>query len=473
MIASMRARFIDRRDAGRRLAAELTELADERPVIIALPRGGVPVGLEVARALGAPLEILAVRKLGAPGNPELGVGAVAEDGTGVLDPRSAGMFGMTRAMLDETLARESRELRRRVERYRDNLPAISVAGRSVIVVDDGLATGLTDLAAVRALRKRGAASIVVAAPVGSREAMSTLAEEADRVVCVTVPERLLGVGMWYSDFTPVSDAEVLALLAEAAGEAAASTPAASAPIPGASAAGAVKGQAAVEELAFDLDGIRLAGTLGTPEAPKGLVLFAHGSGSSRMSPRNRAVAQALQGAGLATLLFDLLSGREAERRELVFDIALLAGRLKALTRWAASQPSLRSLPIGYFGASTGAAAALRAAAELGGVVAAVVSRGGRPDLAGDHLSSVVSPTILIVGARDTDVLEVNRSAAELLRCPHELAVVSGASHLFEEPGALERVSELAIEWLERYLPRKPNGASAGARREAWRDGGSN
>jgi putative phosphoribosyl transferase len=454
----MRARFIDRRDAGRQLAAELTELADERPVIIALPRGGVPVGLEVARALGAPLEILAVRKLGAPGNPELGVGAVAEDGTGVLDPRSAGMLGMTQAMLDETLARESRELRRRVDRYRDGLPVISVAGRSVIVVDDGLATGLTDLAAVRALRKRGAASIVVAAPVGSTEAVSTLAEEADRVVCVTVPERLLGVGMWYRDFTPVSDAEVLALLAEAADEAAASTP-----MPGASAARAVKGQAAGEDLAFDLDGVRLAGTLGMPEAPKGLVLFAHGSGSSRMSPRNRAVAQALQGAGFATLLFDLLDEREAPRRELVFDIALLAGRLEALTRWAVSQPRLQPLPIGYFGASTGAAAALRAAAELGGAVAAVVSRGGRPDLAGDRLRSVVSPTILIVGARDTDVLELNRHAAELLRCPHEIAVVDGASHLFEEPGTLEQVSDLAIGWLKRYLIRKPNGAFAGAR----------
>ena len=453
----MRAQFTDRRDAGRRLAAELIPLADERPVIIALPRGGVPVGIEVARALGAPLEILAVRKLGAPGNPELGVGAVAEDGTGVLDPRSAGMLGMTQAMLDDTLARESRELRRRVERYRDGRPVIPVAGRTVIVVDDGLATGLTDLAAVRAVRKRGAVKIVVAAPVGSREAVSTLAEEADRVICVTVPERLLGVGMWYRDFAPVSDEQVLALLAEAADE--------SSPAPTASpdAVTAVKGETISEELSFDLDDVRLGGTLGLPDSPCGLVLFAHGSGSSRMSPRNRAVAKALHGAGFATLLFDLLDEREAQRRELVFDIPLLAGRLEALTRWAVSQPRLQSLPIGYFGASTGAAAALEAAAELGDTVAAVVSRGGRPDLAGDRLRRVVSPTLLIVGARDTDVLELNRRAAELLRCPHELMVVDGATHLFEEPGTLERVSELAIDWLKRYLIGKPNGALAGAR----------
>jgi predicted phosphoribosyltransferase len=207
--------FVDRADAGRRLASQLGSLAGEQPVIVALPRGGVPVAFEVARALGAPLDILAVRKLGAPGNPELGVGAVAEDGTGVLDPRSAGRLGMTQATLDETLALESQELRRRVERYRDGRSPTPVGGRTVIVVDDGLATGLTDLAAVRALRKRGARQIVVAVPVGSSEAVSLLAEEADRVVCLEVPSPLFGVGMWYDDFTEVSDEEVVALLAEA------------------------------------------------------------------------------------------------------------------------------------------------------------------------------------------------------------------------------------------------------------------
>jgi putative phosphoribosyl transferase len=212
--------FLDRRDAGGRLAARLTDLCEEdfaaeRPVIVALPRGGVPIAREVARALDAPLDILAVRKLGAPGNPELAVGAVTEDGTGVLDPRSAGMLGMTGAALDETLALESAELRRRVERYRDGRPAIAVRGRTTIVVDDGLATGLTDLAAVRALRKRGARRIIVAVPIGSAESVSMLEKEADRVVCLTIPKRLLGVGMWYRDFAPVSDEQVVALLREA------------------------------------------------------------------------------------------------------------------------------------------------------------------------------------------------------------------------------------------------------------------
>ena len=159
--------FVDRRDAGRRLGALLADLAAERPVVIALPRGGVPVALEVARALRAPLDILAVRKIGAPGNPELGVGAIAEDGNAVLDQDLAARVGMTQRLLDETVATESAELRRRVEAYRDGRAAIDVRGRTVIVIDDGLATGLTDLAAVRALRGRGAARIVVAVPIGS------------------------------------------------------------------------------------------------------------------------------------------------------------------------------------------------------------------------------------------------------------------------------------------------------------------
>ena len=209
--------FADRRDAGRRLAAELLPLAKERPVVVALPRGGVPVAVEVARALDAPLDILAVRKLGAPGNRELGVGAVAEGGSAVLDSSSAEQLGLTSSVLDATLEREIQELRRRVDRYRGERPPIAVRGRTVIVVDDGLATGLSELAAIRALRKRDARRIVVAVPVGSRESIEMLGEEADQVLCLMIPDRLYGVGLWYEDFAPVSDEEVLALLEEAGG----------------------------------------------------------------------------------------------------------------------------------------------------------------------------------------------------------------------------------------------------------------
>jgi len=206
--------FQDRCHAGRELAAKLLGLAAEQPIVLALPRGGVPVAVEVARALDAPLDVLTVRKLGAPQNPELAIGAVAEDGTAVLNTALVSRVGITQAQFDRIVEREIRELRRRMERFRDGWEPLDVRGRTVIVVDDGLATGLSDLAAVRALRRRGAARIVVAVPVGSPEAIAMLGEECDEVVCHTIPPELLGVGYWYEDFHPVSDEEVLALLAE-------------------------------------------------------------------------------------------------------------------------------------------------------------------------------------------------------------------------------------------------------------------
>jgi putative phosphoribosyl transferase len=186
-----------------------------------------------------------------------------------------------------------------------------------------------------------------------------------------------------------------------------------------------------------------------PESTTGLVVFAHGSGSSRRSPRNREVAAALQQRGLATLLLDLLTAEEERERANVFDIELLAGRLVAATDWAARQSDLGQLPVGYFGASTGAAAALWAAAELGARIGAVVSRGGRPDLAGTRLETVTAPTLLLVGERDEAVLELNREALTQIGAPSELVVVPGATHLFEEPGALEKVSALAADWFSR------------------------
>jgi putative phosphoribosyl transferase len=196
---------------------------------------------------------------------------------------------------------------------------------------------------------------------------------------------------------------------------------------------------------------RLAGHLSTPGGGAGMVVFAHGSGSGRRSPRNRFVADVLATAGLGTLLFDLLTAEEEQDRANVFDIGLLAGRLGAVTRWMHEQPGLAGAPVGYFGASTGAAAALWAAAEPGGEVAAVVSRGGRPDLAMPRLAEVRAPTLLIVGALDDAVLGLNREAQRRLRCENHLAVVPGASHLFEEPGTLERAAGLARDWFTRYL----------------------
>jgi putative phosphoribosyl transferase len=199
------------------------------------------------------------------------------------------------------------------------------------------------------------------------------------------------------------------------------------------------------------DGKRLEGSLMLPRQPRGLVIFVHGSGSSRHSPRNVAVASYLAGMGFATLLFDLLTEREAGDRRNVFDIERLTGRLVEATDWARHNPDLSALPLGYFGASTGAAAALCAAAQLPGEVRAVVSRGGRPDLANNALPHVSAPTLLIVGGNDWNVLEFNDEAASLLGGPQELAVVQGAGHLFEEPGALDQVAELAAGWFLRHL----------------------
>jgi dienelactone hydrolase len=199
----------------------------------------------------------------------------------------------------------------------------------------------------------------------------------------------------------------------------------------------------------------LDGDLVVPDGATGIVLFAHGSGSSRHSPRNRMVATRMQAAGYATLLMDLLTPEEERiddrSRELRFDIPLLAARLTGTIRWFSDHSETRSLPVALFGASTGAAAALQAAAEVPELVQLVISRGGRPDLAGDALERVLAPTLLIVGSRDLEVLALNRAAAARLAGPAEIAVVPGATHLFEEPGALDRVVELALEALRRNL----------------------
>jgi putative phosphoribosyl transferase len=233
------------------------------------------------------------------------------------------------------------------------------------------------------------------------------------------------VGEWYDDFGEVSDAEVAALLAGA--------------------------EAGVEQsLVIAADGVELEGDLALPNAARGIVVFAHGSGSSRLSSRNRAVARRLNAGGLGTLLFDLLTAEEGRDRRLVFDIELLAARLAAATIRIRTGPETRTLPVGYFGASTGAAAALWAAAD-DPAVRAVVSRGGRPDLAGPKLDAVCAPTLLIVGGADETVLELNRRAQAALRGPAEVVVIPGATHLFEEPGALEAVADHAAGWFGRHL----------------------
>ncbi len=407
--------------------------------MLGLARGGVPVAAEVARALGAPLDVLVVRKIGAPGNPEYGIGAIAEGGVQVFDRLAVRRTLASHGELEASVRHAHRQLDERVERYRGGRPPLDVAGRTVIIVDDGLATGGTARSALRAVRARGARRLVLAVPVGAPESVAALQAEADHVVCVLQPRDLRAVGEWYESFRPTDDGEVLALLAAGAPEAAPSDD-----DPPAATSGVMVPVG---------PGLALTGDLTVPAGAEttGTVVFAHGSGSSRHSPRNRWVARVLADRGLATLLLDLLTPDEELERQNVFDVGLPAGRLVAATRWAEGHPALGGLPLGYFGASTGAGAALWAAAELGERVGAVVSRGGRPDLAGHRLADVRAPTLLIVGGRDPVVLERNREARRELGGPSELAVVPGATHLFEEPGALDAVAQVAGDWLLSHL----------------------
>ncbi|HSO38660.1 MAG TPA: phosphoribosyltransferase family protein [Labilithrix sp.] len=444
---SPRKLFRDRADAGRQLALHLLSHGDAAPIVLGLPRGGVPVAYEVARELGAPLDVCVVRKIGAPTRPELGIGAVSEDGAVHVDREIMGHVAVSEAELAALIAAQRAEVEERVRKLRRGAPPLDVRGRTVILVDDGIATGGTARAALQSLRARGAGRVVLAAPVAAWETLDELDAVADEIVCPHPEEALFSVGRWYEDFSPTTDDEVVAILdhARAARE--------RHELP--------RHRSERVRLPVDRD-VRipvgdqeLAGRLTIPAEARGLVLFAHGSGSGRHSPRNQYVAAALQRAGLATLLLDLLTEEEerveARTAHLRFDIALLASRLVTATDWVCKQVDTKPLAIGYFGASTGAAAALVAAAARSEVVHAVVSRGGRPDLAEPSLGDVHAPTLLLVGGADPEVLQLNREALYFLGCVKLIEVVPDATHLFEEPGALEQVSRSAARWFVHHL----------------------
>lgn len=429
-------RFTNRTEAGQQLAARLAAMSLDQPAVYALPRGGVPVAVEIARALKAPLDLVMVRKIGAPFNAEVAVGAVVEGTVPqmILNESIRRASGADDAYIERTRTRELAEMARRRALYLGQRPRIDPAGRTAILVDDGLATGATMKSALAAMRRQGAARIVVAVPVAPEETLAEIAALADEVVCLHPARDFIGVGGFFDDFHQLTDEETIGLLHQGWSAEALATRSVSVPPHG------------------------LAGDLTVPAEPRGILLFAHGSGSSRLSPRNRAVAASLNGQGFATLLMDLLTPEEARDRRRVFDIPLLAQRLAEAALWIASEPDIAELPLGIFGASTGAGAALLAAAEMRDRVAAVVSRGGRPDLAGPRLAQVKAATLLIVGGDDGPVIALNRQALAALTCEKRLRIIPGAGHLFEEPGTLEEVTALAGAWFQHYLQtaaRKP------------------
>lgn len=434
--------FADRVDAGKRLARRLQHLRDEPIVVLGLPRGGVPVAFEVARALGAPLDVIVVRKLGVPFQSELGMGAIGEDGVRILNDEVIRLAHISQQDLAATEERERAELEQRARRFRGRRVRAPLEGRTAVVIDDGIATGSTARAACLVARAHGAARVVLAVPVAPPGWTARMKDAADEMVCLETPDPFFAIGQFYADFSQVPDDVVVAYLERAAQL-----------VPPAGAADDPPGRS--EEVWVDAGPVRLAGHLELPAHAVGIVVFVHGSGSSRHSPRNRHVAAVLNAAGLGTLLFDLLTVDEELDRSNVFDIGLLAQRLSDVTRRLRAGPDTADLRIGYFGASTGAAAALWAAAEPNSDIAAVVSRGGRPDLAASRLAQVSAPTLLIVGSRDDAVLELNREAQSLLRCANRLAVIPGATHLFEEAGALETAAELARDWFISHLAPTP------------------
>ncbi|KUN80603.1 phosphoribosyl transferase [Streptomyces bungoensis] len=433
--------FVDRHEAGRRLAGRLKHLRGADLVVLGLPRGGVPVAAEVARALGAPLDVCLVRKLGVPFQPELAMGAVGEGGVRVINDEVVRAAGITARELAEAEAREEAVVESRARHYRGGRPPVGLEGRTVLVVDDGVATGATARTACRIARARGAARIVLAVPVAPHDWAERLGEDADGLVCLHAPRHFSAVGRFYpAGSSPIDDDEVVACLEEAV-------------VHPVSTRRAPSGHTLPvgREVDVPAGAALLHGRLTVPDRAFGVVVFTPG-GSGRDSPRDRYVAEGLNRAGFVTLLLDPLTEEEEADRAGAFDTAGPARRLADATGRLRDEPGCRGLAVGYFGTGTGAAAALRAAAEPDARIAAVVCRGGRPDLAGPRLPAVAAPTLLIAGGHDRQALGHHREALARLRCEHALAIVPGATHLFEEPGALRKVTDLARDWFFDHMP---------------------
>ena len=413
--------FRDRADAGRTLADRLAWEGLRSGVVVGLARGGVEVAAEAARALGLPLDALAVRKIGAPDQPEYAIGAVTPGGGLYLRPEAADTGEGVDAMVER--ARASAEaLDALLHRGRAPVP---VRGRRCILVDDGLATGATMVAAVDWARRQGAASIVVAVPVGAPSTVAMLSRAGHQVVCLEQPAEMIAVGAWYERFDQVPDERVAALLETAR-------------VP------------VAESVVVEAGPVLLPGELRLPREITGAVIFAHGSGSSRKSPRNHLVAARLNESGLATPAVRPALGGRGRRPRPGF-------RRSPAGRAAGRRPQLAAGAL----ASRGRSVRLlrgqhrRRRRPVGGRRRQRCQRDrvpGRPPRPGgsDALAGVAAPTLLIVGGEDRQVLELNQQARSQMHCFTDLVTIPGATHLFEEPGALGRVAALAAGWFTRY-----------------------
>ncbi len=445
--------FADRRRAGEALADALAGTLDPaRTVVAGIPRGGISVALPVVERFRTPLAVVYARKLTSPLAPELAFGALDEDGEMVTDDEIVRELGLGPDGIAEAQARVGREIRRRMALYPAPPLGAFLPGRDVVLVDDGLATGLTMLAAVRYARRHGAGAITVAAPCASSSAAERFAHEADRVVSVIVDPMFMAVGAYYVDFSPVSDDEVVAMLrraAAAAGGGAAREGAPAAPV--------------TARVSFPTTGgRRLAGELWRPAGPgpHPAVAFAHGWGSDKASPRNRPVAAGLVAAGVAALLFDFTGHGESEGTAEESTLAQQAADLRAALDTLARESDVDASRLAVVGASSGAAVALRLAAGDARITALAL-RSPNVEGAEDVAVRVRVPVLLVVGERDAPT----RAMCEALR-PRlgdaRLEIVRGGDHLFEDPEALAHASALIVGWLADRLtrPEVPRAAAA-------------
>lgn len=432
--------YQDRRAGGEALGRHLRALGLAAPVVVGVPRGGVVVGGPVAAALGCPLYALPSQKVNAPEYPELSVGAVAPRRARYTDAFACRLLQVSPAEFAVQQGLALAELRSRTARYRDHLPPTSLTGHTVVVVDDGLATGATARAAIAAVRRAHPQRVVLAVPAASPYAVAALRPLVDDVVAPLAPVDFRNVGSCYQDFSPATDAQVAAALGVAL-------------LPPARLPGRPLHPApAVPVPAGD---VTLPAEVRTPGQPWAVALFVHGSGSSRESPRNLRAAAGLRRAGVATLLLDLLTPAEAAASGgLLWDVPLpvLAQRVAAVVRWAGMQPGLGSLPLVLFGNSLGAAVAAMTAAG-NAAVAGLVTRGGRWDQAMDVAAAISQPVLLVAGTDDPEGVYVSREARRAIgRERTQMVAVPGAGHLLEEPGAIEAFTRVAVAWMRQQWP---------------------
>ncbi len=445
--------FTDRTDAGRRLAQALAPFEDKNPLVVALPRGGVPVGYEVARALGAPLDVLVTRRLTTPEDQETGFGAIGPGGVRYLDSARIQDLGITDRQLEALAADASAEVEARSRCFRGTSRPLSVRNRIVILVDESITDGSTARLAARILRSLGPKRLILATPVAPPGTLEALRDEVDGLVFLISPEEVGDLGQWYREHPTITDGDVEAYLhrahkdLERLAERGRRPPEVRVEHPEPMAQRAVK---------IKLGGTTLNGLLAIPEHAQGLVLFGHSSGSNRYTPRNQQLAEKLRETGLATLQVDLLTPGEAAEdvrtQRFRSDIQTLSRRVSGIVDWLAAHPAAKVLPVAFHGTGTSAALGVVAARQRPGRVQALIACSGRMDLVQATLDELDVPSLLIVGEEDTETLEINRHALQALRGPAELVLVPETGPIFEAPEVTERMADSIADWCRQHLP---------------------